>query len=169
MNNIVNLKLELNPCAWIVAEILNTFEPDFADYCQEFCTYNVEFETKPLYNGRERGLVFSMNNMRWQKMPQLNIFVYESRNTDNICATVWEGKTFNGWDSKDIPITDEQYRNGEWVEHHEFYNEHYKMAKWIYVRFAKHYNTFVPAEDGKDGKSHPIFKAEENIAKGFKL
>ena len=137
MNKMANLKLEINPCAWIVAEILNTFEPQFALYDQN--TYQVEFETKPLYNGRERGLVFSMKSMKSPKMPQLNIFVYEHRKSDGICATVWEGVTFNGWGSEDIPITDEQYRNGEWVEHVEEYDGHYKMAQWIYDCFKNHY------------------------------
>ena len=43
-------------------------------------------------NGREKGYVITMTDKFWNK--QINIVFYEHRNTDLICALMWENNRF---------------------------------------------------------------------------
>lgn len=44
--------------------------------------------TAPWYNGREKGIVFTINN--YKKHKALHIAVFEHRNSDELCALKWE-------------------------------------------------------------------------------
>jgi hypothetical protein len=54
--------------------------------------YDAEPRVAPWYNGRERGIVIYMNNHN--HTDQINIAIYEHRNSDNICALMWRQKTY---------------------------------------------------------------------------
>lgn len=54
--------------------------------------YEAEPRVAPWYNGRERGIVIYMNSHNYKD--QINIAVYEHRNSDNICALMWRQNTF---------------------------------------------------------------------------
>jgi hypothetical protein len=49
--------------------------------------YEAEPRVAPWYNGRERGIVVYMTDRQYKE--QINIAIYEHRNSDNICALVW--------------------------------------------------------------------------------
>jgi hypothetical protein len=54
--------------------------------------YMAEPRVAPWYNGRERGIVIYMVNRDYSD--QINIAVYEHRNSDNICALMWNQLTY---------------------------------------------------------------------------
>jgi hypothetical protein len=54
--------------------------------------YDAEPRVAPWYNGRERGIVIYMNNANHRD--QINIAIYEHRNSDNICALMWRQQTY---------------------------------------------------------------------------
>jgi hypothetical protein len=58
----------------------------------ELKRYDAEPRVAPWYNGRERGIVIYMTNRDYSD--QINIAVYEHRNSDNICAVVWHQLTY---------------------------------------------------------------------------
>ena len=47
--------------------------------------------TSPYCNCREMGFVLSIHS--WQSKPQTNIAFFEHRNSDQLCAIKWEGRT----------------------------------------------------------------------------
>jgi len=53
--------------------------------------YEAEPRVAPWYNGRERGIVIYMKDKQYKE--QINIAIYEHRNSDNICALMWVQNT----------------------------------------------------------------------------
>ena len=93
MNNIVDMTLGIKPQARAVMAYLSDMSPDFAEY--ENGHYNVSLETKPWYNGRERGFVVSMAPGMDYARPAINIAVFEHRTGDQICVLEWESDSFS--------------------------------------------------------------------------
>jgi len=138
---IANLNLQLNKCSWIVAQILEDMETTFLPFKDNY--FGADFTTKPMYNGRERGLVFSMK-IHGVSGHDLNLWVYEHRNTDDICITSFEGTIYNGLASvNDIPNSEKKYENGDWIEKSFDYNKYYECAEYIFNRFAEYYISFA--------------------------
>jgi hypothetical protein len=52
--------------------------------------YDAEPKVAPWYNGRERGIVVYLTDRKDKE--QINIAIYEHRNSDNICALMWVQK-----------------------------------------------------------------------------
>ena len=69
---ISDLTFSIKKCAFLVAQILEDYDPDFLPFKSEFGYYGAEFQTRPLYNSRETGLVFSME----LKHKVINVYVY---------------------------------------------------------------------------------------------
>lgn len=94
--------------------------------------YHADVKAAPWYNGRERGIVFYMRDPAFKH--QLNIAVYEHRNSDSICALRWENTTFNPPILADIP--EGVYQN-KWDTAMDFsYGEASNMANWVYEQFS---------------------------------
>ena len=94
--------------------------------------YCAEVNAAPWYNGRERGVVFYMRSENYKH--QLNIAVYEHRNSDAICAVRWVGSTFNPPTLTDIP--EGTYQN-KWDTSKDFsYGQSHEMAHWLYEEFC---------------------------------
>lgn len=55
--------------------------------------YMAEPEIYPWFNGRERGYVITMRSSDHKR--QINVAFFEHRNSDDICAIVWEQTTMN--------------------------------------------------------------------------
>jgi len=87
MQGITDPTFELNHQALAVLHYLAGIEPNFAEYKDG--RYDFDAETKPWYNGRERGFILS-TEPSWAKEPCLNIAVFEHRNSDQICTLKWE-------------------------------------------------------------------------------
>ena len=137
---IADLSLNLNECALMVARCLENMETCFLPFNQKRLGgyFGADFKTKPLYNGRERGLVFSMKVYgSGGSVKQLNIWVYEHRVCDDICLTIWEGSDYTGFE--DIPNGDEKYENGTWIEKSFDYGDYYNCAKYIYNKFGAYF------------------------------
>ena len=73
---IVDISLGVSAQAWAVADLL--LEYDVPD--------NQEFSTSTWYNGRERGLVFSVCYVGENA---LHVAVFQHRNSDDLCAVKW--------------------------------------------------------------------------------
>jgi len=123
-----------------VLAYLDDREPDFATYKDGF--YDVRFETRPWYNGRERGLVVSMWSPVMAKFGAIHIAVFEHRNSDSICTLFWEtdGPYWNG------PVADQEtldlaYGKGDkWHVAARFSpGEAGAAAAWIYETFEMFY------------------------------
>jgi hypothetical protein len=97
--------------------------------------YRAEVKAAPWYNGRERGIVFYMRTASYKN--QLNIAVYEHRNTDTICALRWQGNTFNPPTLADIPAGTYQ---DKWDTAKDFgYGQAQEMAQWLYNEFCNYW------------------------------
>jgi hypothetical protein len=98
MDTCCDLSFGLNSQALAVATLLAHREPDFADYDKKLSTYNVGIETRPWYNGREKGVAFVVTKERWRYNACLILVVVECRNSDSIIVEEWEEEhvPFNG-------------------------------------------------------------------------
>jgi hypothetical protein len=93
--------------------------------------YRAEVGAAPWYNGRERGIVFYLRDRAFKH--QLNIAVYEHRNSDSISAVRWQGNTFNPPTLADIP--EGTYQNKWDTAHDVAWGQAHLMAKWVYDQF----------------------------------
>lgn len=62
-------------------------------WSDEHKRYMAEPSINPWFNGRECGYVVTMRSADYSR--QINIAFFEHRNSDNICAIVWEQVTTN--------------------------------------------------------------------------
>lgn len=103
-------------------------------------TYDVmrrEYRARPevarWHNCREQGYVVSMRSIHGGR--QINIAWYEHRNTDSICALVWEQVTISG--NPPSIETMNPKRDSKWdTDHSEPYGRAMEMALWIYGRLV---------------------------------
>ena len=96
------------------------------------------------HNGREKGFVLAMRAPQFTG-PQLNIAFFEHRNTDDICAVVWEQSTTNPPTIHDAALP-EAYRNNKYaVTYIIGAGEAGEMADWIYERLQEHWRMNVDA------------------------
>lgn len=77
----------INPQAQAVLALLRNFQIE-SSWVADRKEYAAEINVNPWYNGRETGYVFSVRHPK--TFDNLNIAVYEHRNTDQICAVKWE-------------------------------------------------------------------------------
>lgn len=133
---LVNPNFDIGSQALAVMAYLNTYdgiEPSWNGH-----RYTAEVKAAPWYNGRERGIVFYMRSQQYKH--QLNIAVFEHRNTDGICAIRWDGTTFNPPTLTDIP--EGTYQN-KWDTSKDYdYGEAAQMAKWLYDEFTEFWKEY---------------------------
>lgn len=138
-----DMSFALNPQALAVGTMLAHRPPDFAEYDKEFRKYNVHIETKPWYNGRERGLVFVMQPSAFGPGKTLYLAVYEHRCSDAICIQEWveDGTPFN-----EVSLETRRAALGEEADNQVWQNAKSfpwgaigKAADYVYKRMERHY------------------------------
>ena len=87
-NHCADMSFHIHPCAHAVGTLLAYREPDFAVW-DEKAGYLAWFETKPWYNGRERGLCFIMQPERVPGARAIFLAVFEHRCSDDIVVEEW--------------------------------------------------------------------------------
>lgn len=126
----------INAQALAVMAYLGNRDGIESSWNKEASNYMAEVRAAPFYNGRERGIVFYMTNARGK---QLNIVVYEHRNTDQICAIRWEKNTYINPPNlndlgEDVFPTSHSYTES-WK-----YGEAHLAADWIYEEFNNYWD-----------------------------
>jgi hypothetical protein len=104
--NITDPTFGINRQSLAVLAILSQYEPSWATYNEAISNYDIEFETKPWYNGRERGILISMSHDIGTKA--LHFAIFEHRNSDNLCVMMWEKECFY-WNHPDENAIEEAY------------------------------------------------------------
>lgn len=139
---IIDRDFGINKQALAVMNYLDR-EPDFLDYEKGKGYYGADFQTKPWYNGRERGIVVSMyvyNSKQINKC--LHIAFFEHRNSDSICCLRWETvQTYWNHPIENPDIFEEAYnKKTKWdTAFNAQYGEAEKVASWICSEFGKFY------------------------------
>ena len=133
VTTIADLTLGIKKCVFLVAQILESMEPEFLPYRKKFGGYyGVDFQTRPLYNGRESGLVFSMTKGKFREKKTINVYVYEHRVCDDLCVIAWESDNC----AKDGGFTDEDICFGAVGGKSFKYGEYQQCAKYVYQKLA---------------------------------
>lgn len=128
---LVNTNFGIGAQALAVLSYINSY--DGVESSWDNGKYHAEVNAAPWYNGRERGIVFYMRDRSYKH--QLNIAVYEHRNSDAICAVRWVGQTFNPPTLADIPAGTYQ---DKWDTAKDFnYGQANDMAHWVYDEFCE--------------------------------
>lgn len=110
-------------------------------WCKNKGGYLAEPKVARWENCREQGYVVYMRSDNWEK--QINIAFFEHRNSDDICAVVWEGFYLNSPTINDIPES-HQYNKGKWnVDKSVSYDEIVKMASYIVEELTKFWDKEV--------------------------
>jgi len=145
MPKMIDTTMGMNPQASAVMEFMKNTAPDFADWNDDLREYEVIFETRPWYNGRERGFVLSMNGeshgLGLNK--SLNIAVFEHRSSDDLVAWAWLS---NGFGYNEIGLDDVEFNDDDrpaYASHRVDYGRIDLMSIWIYNTFAKYYSNPV--------------------------
>ena len=127
--------LRLNAKAWAVLHLLAEMPPEFAAWDEKLREYRVELKTFPWFNGRERGMVLTLqHNVIPEKA--LHVAFAECRGGEEIFVEVWEDKApFNAptVGTCDPDTRDEAYRNRELFQHAE------EAARYAYDAMAEYY------------------------------
>ena len=139
---ISDLTFSIKKCAFLVAQILEDYDPDFLPFESEFGYYGAEFQTRPLHNTRESGIVFSMAVHKTMEVNTvINVFVYEHRVCDDICVTIWESPYLQDtYTVNDIKDGDKRYEEGTYIDKSFDYNQYHQCADFVYKTFENFYN-----------------------------
>ena len=96
--------------------------------------YDAEINVARWENCREQGYILSLTTKNMAK--QLNIAFFEHRNSDNICAVMWEQRSVNT-----LTIDSANFGNAyetKWdVSFSVNYGEVVKMSEWIEKQFTE--------------------------------
>lgn len=149
----------INSQALAILHFLSNREPDFAEYGDT--GYHVLLNTKPWYNGRERGILISMDSIgETEKI--LHIAVFEHRNSDNICCLKWETNA-SYLNYPDDNAIDKAYKGQDkhYADASFKYGEIGECANYIYDTLADyyiaHHKYAKPIESGASVNNHDIF------------
>ena len=138
MDEIADSTFGIDNQAMAILHFMQDTEPNFANYKNGFYT-DVNFQTLPWYNGRERGIVISMS-VSYQK--HIHIAFFEHRNSDSIHCLKWEtDKPYCNHPLEDPNIFEVAYSgNSKWDTSKSFLEgEIGKCADWIYGEFEDFY------------------------------
>jgi len=105
-------------------------EESWNDECKR---YDAEIRVSRWENCREQGYVCYM---RSENHKQLNIAFFEHRNTDGICAVMWEQNTLNAPTIDNAKFGD-IYKDKFDVSHDEGYGKANEMAEWVLNEFTE--------------------------------
>lgn len=111
-----------------VRAYLTTYSGVASSWSEEFKQYFAEPEINPWFNGRERGYVVTMRSDDYRN--QINIAFYEHRNSDQICAIVWEQVTTNP-PTIDTAVFGDVFKDKYDVSKTFEYGEAHKMADYV--------------------------------------
>ena len=92
--NLIDPTMGMNNQARAVMAYMDNMVPDFAWDTEALDHYDVRFQTRPWYNGRERGFVISMAADWFGDGTVIHIALFEHRNSDQICTLAWETDSF---------------------------------------------------------------------------
>lgn len=98
--------------------------------------YQAEINVSRWENCREQGYVFMMHN---KKRKQLNIAVFEHRNSDSICAIKWIQNTINAPTIENANFNGECYRDKWDVSREVNYMDILEIGDWIKIQFESHW------------------------------
>lgn len=114
---------------------------------------------RPWYNGRERGVVFQFTEQDNQFCgPQLNVAVFEHRNSDAICAVSWVSEwELQAPSVEDVP--DGIYETKWDVSHEVGCGQVREMADWVLRQFEEHYGSLKPALERQKARSAEVLAA----------
>lgn len=139
MNNLFINPDNVNWQAHGVLAALRRFDGIECSWDQESCQYLAEPEVNPWFNGRERGYVISLRSINC--MRRLNIVFFEHRNSDSICAVMFEKTGINPPNINDIPES-HPFKKSKYD--HDFSvscGEFIKMSDWIMDRLSEFWTT----------------------------
>ena len=147
-HSIGDTSLGIGVQAQAVLQYLSGMEPDFATYKDGL--YDVRLETRPWYNGREKGICISMEpyfgiTLGYGGQSKcIHIAIFEHRNSDHIVALTWETEGFywNGPQGDfDQALTlaygedgDKSTADGSFD-----YGDAGKCAQWVHTVLGNHY------------------------------
>lgn len=98
--------------------------------------YEAETKVARWENGREQGYVVMLHNKKWE---QLNIAFFEHRNSDNICAIMWQENTMNSPTIESANFGEKVYKDKWDVSHTVSYYKYQEMADWINNQLTAHW------------------------------
>lgn len=135
----IDMNFGINPQAMAVMQYMRVFSGIEPSWSKETKSYRAEITVAPWYNGRERGVVFSLKDRSYRR--QLNIAVFEHRNSDQICAVMFEAYTF---DPPTLADASESKGNVGKVFGH---GRAADMAQWVYDQLEAFWvETDMPTE-----------------------
>lgn len=102
----------------------------------EIKQYLAEPEVNRWHNCREQGYVISMRGGDFQ-CKQINIVFYEHRNSDSICALMFEGSYVNPPTIDNLP--EDVYKDKYDYTHSVEYGKPAEMAEWIIMQLTNFY------------------------------
>ena len=163
INNITDPAFGINNQALAVLHLLADREPDFAEYGDG--GYNVLLNTRPWYNGRERGILISMDSIG-EMSKILHIAIFEHRNSDDICCLKWETDTMY-LNYPDDNAIDRAYKgqNKHYADASFKYGEIGECANYIYDTLADYYiahHKYVIAIESQKMRVRPSKKLFES-------
>jgi len=141
MNAIADLTLGMGSQARAVLQLLSDREPDFAEY--EDGEYQIYMETKPWYNGRERGFVLSMRrDYPRNESGVINIAIFEHRNAGHLVGLSWrtDGIPFQNGVVADADTLEIAYASYPQPDAEFAHGRIGECAEWIYEQLESHYN-----------------------------
>lgn len=87
----LNKNYGIKAAALAVKGYLDGYDGIESSWNDEASRYLADVKCAPWYNGREAGIVVYMRGAH--SKGQLNLAIYEHRNSDNICVLMWEQDT----------------------------------------------------------------------------
>lgn len=131
----IDMNFGIHPMALCVAQLLAYRDGLECSWDDDDHFYRADITTAPWYNGRERGLVFSMRSPRFGK-GQINIAVYEHRNSDEICLLQFHTPgLMNPPTLADVP--DDVYVDKYDVSARFSHNQIVEAADWVYDQLSE--------------------------------
>ena len=120
-----------------------------ASWSDQFKCYMADIKVARWENCREQGYVVYLRDSTAQK--QLNIAFFEHRNSDSICAVMWEQITTNA-PNIDSAIFGDVYKDKFDVSYELDYGRYYDMACWVKEQLTAFWDKSVnPSPDAREG------------------
>jgi len=122
-----------------VLAFLHRYSDIESSWNDEHKRYDGQVDVGRWENCREQGYVVSI---RSKNCKQLNIAFFEHRNSDSICAIVWEQSSINTL-TIDNAEFGEVYKTKHDVSHEVGYGEAYEMSEWIGEQLTNFWNNNI--------------------------
>lgn len=132
----LNKNYGIQAAALAVQAYLENYDGIESSWNSEKGRYMASPSVAPWYNGRERGIVVYMHSKA--SKGQINIVVYEHRNSDHICAVVWEQHTYINPPSLTGMPADIMQSKWDFTKMWS-YTEAVVAAQWIYEQLDKYW------------------------------